>query len=399
MSQVLTTDDVIGRLKTLQEDGNMNAHSRLLLEQAIGHFEDLEGRLSAEKSIWPSDPRGNRYKGGNHAMACLAVELLDLKIANDRVLWLCAKCTREEFDHLLKHVMQWIIDNKEDAELWQLDYDRSADPGNRCRLTPKQALFLFLVLLKSNRTQDDLSVDFGIDQASVSRYLKRMLLILRDKLLTHMYMKEKLKELEDTEEIKDLIPGFDGTVLVDGTHVKIQRPEDDEMQKDAYSGKKKMHTYNTTVFTTSDGVILGASDAKPGSKSDITEFREVLPDMGIIAESMTDPDTPPDKQLTLKGDSGYQGVANDCPGADVIIPFKKPPGGKLTPDQKEHNRKLSSKRVVVEHVMGDLKEYRVLRGPFIGTPEEFNEIFNVITGLVNLRKMWSYLPPDLDSPT
>ena len=45
--------------------------------------------------------------------------------------------------------------------------------------------------------------------------------------------------------------------------------------------------------------------------------------------------------------------------------------------------------------MGDIKEYKIMRGPFVGTPEQFNEAFNVITGLVNLKKMWPNLPPDL----
>ena len=110
---------------------------------------------------------------------------------------------------------------------------------------------------------------------------------------------------------------------------------------------------------------------------------------------MRDPDTPADERLELLGDGGYQGVAKDCPGANVTTPTKKPRNGELTPGQKQRNKSLSSRRIVVEHVMVDIKEYKIMRGPFVGTPEQFNEAFNVITGLVNLKKMWPNLPPDL----
>ena len=45
--------------------------------------------------------------------------------------------------------------------------------------------------------------------------------------------------------------------------------------------------------------------------------------MGAIGESMRDPDTPADERLELLGDGGYQGVAKDCPGANVHHAHKK----------------------------------------------------------------------------
>ena len=44
--------------------------------------------------------------------------------------------------------------------------------------------------------------------------------------------------------------------------------------------------------------------------------------------------------------------------------------------------------------MGDLKGVPSMRGPYIDTPEELTETFNIITGLVSLRKMCGHLPPE-----
>ena len=108
----------------------------------------------------------------------------------------------------------------------------------------------------------------------------------------------------------------------------------------------------------------------PGGKHDIAEFRQVLPGAGIIQKSMTDPGTSPRGQAP--GTRGRQrppgGPPRTAPGRASSPPFKKPRGGQLAPDQKESDCRLSSKRVTVEHVMGDRKECRILRGPYRGPP-------------------------------
>ena len=162
------------------------------------------------------------------------------------------------------------------------------------------------------------------------------------------------------------------------------------------SGKKKTTTFNTAVYTTTNGIILGISDTELDTSHDFTMFKESLPGMGIIGKSMFDAGTPPGERLNLKGDSGYQGAATHCPGANVSIPFKKPRGSSLTDAQKEYNKKLSSEKVTVEHVMGDIKECRIMSHVFVGDVQKFSRIFNIITGLVNLKKMWPNIPPSLD---
>ena len=85
-------------------------------------------------------------------------------------------------------------------------------------------------------------------------------------------------------------------------------------------------------------------------------------------------------------DLGYQG--NDTmPGADLHIPHKKPKGGKLTRTQKKENQKLSSRRVIVEHAIGGIKQFGIMRRPYIGTTEGFERDLKIVCGLSNMRRM------------
>ena len=69
-------------------------------------------------------------------------------------------------------------------------------------------------------------------------------------------------------------------------------------------------------------------------------------------------------------------------------PHKKPRGGKLTKKQKAQNRRISSKRVTVEHAIGRIKQYKRMRDPHDGTAEEFDREFQVTAGLANFRLLW-----------
>lgn len=65
-------------------------------------------------------------------------------------------------------------------------------------------------------------------------------------------------------------------------------------------------------------------------------------------------------------DLGYQGFDEDYKTKKVLIPHKKPkksksnPNTELTQQQKNENREMSRKRVVVENVIGGIKRFRCL---------------------------------------
>ena len=66
-------------------------------------------------------------------------------------------------------------------------------------------------------------------------------------------MQEAVKNASD-EELEELIPG--NVIIPDGTETPIQRPTDNETQKEFYSGKKKRHTVKNTIICNKDQVIV-----------------------------------------------------------------------------------------------------------------------------------------------
>ena len=104
----------------------------------------------------------------------------------------------------------------------------------------------------------------------------------------------------DINQIIELIPEFDNVVLVDGIQVRIPRPEDADARKAAYNGKKKTTPFNIAVYVTTNGVVLGISDAEPSTAHDFIVFKESLPDVGIIGKSILDAGTSIEERLDFR---------------------------------------------------------------------------------------------------
>lgn len=80
-------------------------------------------------------------------------------------------------------------------------------------------------------------------------------------------------------------------------------------------------------------------------------------------------------------DSGYQGLASRHP--QTCLPIKKPKGGQLSDEDKQHNRALGRFRIAVEHVIRSLKVWRILKETYRNRRKRFSLRFNLIAGLVN----------------
>ncbi len=269
---------------------------------------------------------------------------------------------------------------------------RASEPGNRCALHPAYVLLLDLTRKYRNNCQDQLGVIFGIDQAAVCRYVRVADRILATMLpAPHRFM-DILRHVHSPREFAALFPGGAGadTILLDGTHVRFVRAGDKEVRDAMYSGKKKAYTGNTVVMTMPDGMVIAISRTLQGSVHDITITREFLGDLGSFAEDVLGADLPKGAgrmALRVLGDSGFQGLDKDLPGAEVVTPIRKPRGGQLTKKQKAHNKRLSKERVVVENAIASVKHYRRVSSVYEGTLEDFNTEFNVACGLANARLM------------
>jgi hypothetical protein len=89
----------------------------------------------------------------------------------------------------------------------------------------------------------------------------------------------------------------------------------------------------------------------------------------------------PHESLEVLADSGYQGLAKLHEKSKT--PHKKPRKAELTDEQKQSNRELARRRVVVEHVIRSLKIFRILAERYRNRRRRFSLRFNLIAGLYN----------------
>ena len=352
--------------------------------------------LNLERRLWSSREAG--WDSGA-SVDLHRIEVFDGVISDESSLHSATLCSREEFRYILERTGACATASG-DMPLFRDDESRTSDPGNRCKLHLRHALLMSLIRKKDNPTQGTLQAIFGVDQTSVCRYLKVMSRILAAVLPTAKNISKEIAACETKEEFKRIVPGpGGGDVTADGTHCPVQRPSEKTARRMIYSGEKKRFTYNTNVYTNTDGVVIGISRSSVGSTGDITLLREDPMSFGKWTESMRDGSTPEEDRIRVWVDRGYQGTGKDLPGATLMIPYKRYKNHRiLTAEQKEHNHLVNSTRVRVEHSIGRLKRHARLTDPYDGTISQLNYEFNVITGLVNLHLLWDKIDKGPPSP-
>ena len=89
----------------------------------------------------------------------------------------------------------------------------------------------------------------------------------------------------------------------------------------------------------------------------------------------------PHESLEVLADSGYQGLAKLHEKSRT--PQKRPRKSELTEEQKQSNRELARRRVIVEHIIRGLKIFRILAERYRNRRKRFSLRFNLIAGLYN----------------
>ena len=103
--------------------------------------------------------------------------------------------------------------------------------------TYEDLLFFILFSLKSGLTYDALGLVFSMTGSSAKNIQTLGLKILKMTLINISMM--PIREIKSLEEFKKLFPP-DEPIIFDGTEQRVQRPVNQEVRKDTYSGKKKI---------------------------------------------------------------------------------------------------------------------------------------------------------------
>ena len=98
----------------------------------------------------------------------------------------------------------------------------------------------------------------------------------------------------------------------------------------------------------------------------------VLTDHFIWGNTAVDKNLPWDQRMKAY----YQGYL------DAKVVGRK---SKISAEQKNHNRALSSKRVSVEHVFAHLKKFKILGSTYRNFRKKLHLRYNIIAGIYNLR--------------
>ena len=65
--------------------------------------------------------------------------------------------------------------------------------------------------------------------------------------------------------------------------------------------------------------------------------------------------------------------------------MKKPKNGELTAEQKSENKKISSNRIFVEHLIRTVKIFKIAQERFPLRKTRYSSVLSTICGLVKLR--------------
>lgn len=289
--------------------------------------------------------------------------------ANEQQFINLTSLTVEEFDALLpvfkRHWVKYYTYHTLEGKRRKLP---NLNPGKATKTLPGMAekLFFLLSYLKNYPLQQFQAASFGISQAKVSQWVK----------LLHPLLQESLSEvgvLPDRagEAMDSVLAKYDGEAFtMDAAERPVERAQDDDNQRDHYSGKQKDHTVKNNLMCRDNQQIVYLSETYEGR----------VHDKKIADEEACQ--FPENSRLRL--DLGYLGYHPE--GVITLLPIKKPYKGKLTEQQKKFNQWVSRHRVVVEHAISGLKRCRIVKERCRNFAAGFrDQIMLTCTGLHNFR--------------
>jgi hypothetical protein len=242
--------------------------------------------------------------------------------------------SEEEFEKLIglpKYVVLDFIEKRRENR-------QTTSKGRPLMLEPEDELLLLLIWLRHSLVDILLSSIFDISKRTATHVRQRMLKwfynLLKDRLL--------LQDLDFRLANSTQMFYTTYTFVVDGTEQGVSGSKNPFINTLFYSAKKAKHTINILIVATAKGKkILYISPSYPGSYNDNTITR-------LTRKEWLDKFHPSETGL---GDNGFDGLRQD--GIKIDTP----------PSHEEEIYKLfSSRRIVIENVMADLKDWRALKG-------------------------------------
>ena len=164
---------------------------------------------------------------------------MTLQIRDDRQMRSLTGVSLSQFDILLEmftkiyHQKQW-----QEYQEGILNGTRQRRPGGGQKgalPTMKDKLLFVLYYFKVYPTFDVLGTQFNMDRSKANENLHNLVPVLYQSLVELEVMPQR--EFATPDELREALDGLD-TILIDVTERSYRRPQDDQEQREHYSGKK-----------------------------------------------------------------------------------------------------------------------------------------------------------------
>lgn len=220
----------------------------------------------------------------------------------------------------------------------------------------REALFFILYHLKTDLSYELLGLNFGMSKGTAHKNVAKLKPYLKLILQMNQVLPKRIFEHQ-----KDFDIYFEGVddLCIDATEIPIQRPQNKDFQYNSFSVKQHQNGVKNTVISNSTKYIYFLGNTTPAGRTH--DYQLLKNDFSPSSNFF--------KEKTVRIDTAYIGMVKEYETKEIEIPHKKPrkskenPNPTLTKKEKEHNRKVSSKRVVVENAIGGMKRYNILAHP------------------------------------
>ena len=231
------------------------------------------------------------------------------------------------------------------------------DFGRPPKLSRADQLLMSLMYWREYRTEFHIAQSYGVSEATVCRTIRKVEDVL---VRSKKFRLPGKKALQPSDTVFTVGPsGCQRTAC--GASKKSQERH--------YSGKNRRHTQKAQLIANQKTAEIVVTSFSSGNKHDFQLFKDAKLDLA--------------EHIRILADAGYQGLAELHENCQT--PFKKSKYHPLTKKEKQRNRTLARKRILIEHIFRKLKVFRILSERYRNRRKRFALRFNLIAAIYNLE--------------
>ena len=244
--------------------------------------------------------------------------------------------------------------------------------------SPQDQLFIVLIKLRQAKDDFELSILFDIRPQAVSMVFNTWINFLYFQLEElNIWPSQHTTKTHMPTHFAELFPRT--RVILDATEVPIQKPHACGPQRETFSSYKNRNTMKVMVGCTPRGTVSYVSSAYGGTTSDrqIIERSTLCSDTSLFE--------PGDSIMADRGIMVQDLFAHK--NVQVNTPTMLKGKSQLEPEEIHRDRKVASKRIHIERVIGLAKTYKILKKEIRSNLVTLgNRIIHVCFHLCNFRR-------------